>query len=152
MKIQSAFWKVGSLLLVIILLFAIARIFLFLPIRMSSPSMEPTINLGNTAICTKRFDKSTLRKGDLVVVTISADQSSFTTIRRFTEFRSGGKSAWLVADGNSFRGLPDGSTVSKKFIDSDKVGSIPISDIGLKVMFVLPTHIDDKSDKALQMH
>ena len=143
MKIQSAFWKFGSLVLVLILLFAIARIFVFLPITMSSPSMEPTINLGNTVICTKWFDKSTLRKGDLVVVTISADQSSFGTVRRFIEYRDEGKAAWLVADG---------STASKKYFDSDKVGSIPISDIGFKVLFVLPTHIKDKSERALKMH
>ena len=141
MKIQSAFWKVGSLVLVLILFFAIARIFLFLPITMSSPSMEPTVNLGNTVICTKHFNKSALRKGDLVVVTINEDQSSFTTVRRFIEYRDGGKSAWLVADGNGFRVLPDGSTVSKKHFDSDKVGSIPLADIKLKVLFVLPTHI-----------
>jgi signal peptidase I len=140
MKTTSAFWKVGFSVLVLIFLFAIGRIFLFLPITMDSPSMAPTIKLGNTVICTKWFDKATLRKGDLVVVTISADQSSFTTVRRFIEYRDGGKAAWLVADG---------TTESKTFFDSYKVGSIPLADIKLKVLFVLPTHIKAKSDKAL---
>jgi signal peptidase I len=152
MKIQSSFWKFVSLALALILTVAIARIFLFLPITMSSLSMEPTIDLGNTVICTKCFNNSALRKGDLVVVTINYDQSSFTTIRRFIEYRDGGKSAWLIAEGSGFRALPDGSTVSKKYFDSHKVGSVPLADIKLKVLFVLPTHIKAKSDRALQMH
>jgi len=143
MKIQSAFWKFGSLVLALILLVAIARIFLFLPITMSSLSMEPTIDLGNTLICTKCFNNSALRKGDLVVVALNIDQCSYTTVRRFIEYRDGGKAAWLLADG---------STESKVYFDSNKVGSIPISNIGLKVLFVLPTHIKDKSERAFKMH
>ena len=107
---------------------------------------------GNTVISTKCFNNSALRKGDLVVVTINYDQCSFTTIRRFIEYRDVGKSAWLIADRSGFRALPDGSAVSKKYFDSHKVGSVPLADIKLKVLFVLPTHIKSKNDRALQMH
>jgi len=131
------------LLLVPILLFVIARIFFFQPITMSSTSMEPTVNSGNIVICTKWFDKSTLRKGDLVVVVLNIYQCSFTTVRRFIEYRDAVMSAWVVADRT--KGL-------KKFFDSEKVGSIPVADIKLKVLFVLPTHINANSDGAGQMH
>lgn len=143
MKKPSIFRSLCFLLVALIVPFVIARIFLFQAITMCSSSMEPTVNSGNIVICTKWFDKSSLRKGDLVVVAMNIDQQSFTTLRRFIEYRDEGRSAWVVADSN--KGL-------KTFFDSEKVGSIPLTDITLKALIVLPTHIIANSDKAPQMH
>jgi signal peptidase I len=98
MKKPSIFRWLCFLLVTLILLFFVARVFLFQAITMSSSSMEPTVNSGNIVICTKYFDKSKLRKGDLVVVVMNTDQCSFTTLRRFIEYRDEGRSAWVVGD------------------------------------------------------
>jgi signal peptidase I len=143
MKKPSIFRWLCFLLVTLILLFFVARVFLFQAITMSSSSMEPTVNSGNIVIYTKYFDKSKLRKGDLVVVVMNTDQCSFTTLRRFIEYRDEGRSAWVVGD------RTDGL---KTFFDSKKVGGIPLTDIKLKALFVLPTHIIASSERALQVH
>jgi hypothetical protein len=87
--------------------------------------MKPSMNPGNIVICTPGFSKSHLKNGDLIIVIIKTPDGNATTIRRFSDYRDGGMTAWLTADAT------DG-------IDSKEIGNIPIKDISAKVLTVIP--------------
>ena len=114
------------LFLCIVLLLLVAIIWAAIDVRkMDSSSMKPAMNPGDFVICTPWFSKTHLKSGDLVIVNLKTPDGQAMTIRRFSDYRDGGVTAWLTAD------APNG-------IDSKQVGNIPISDISSKVLTVIP--------------
>ena len=109
----------GSLILIIAIIWIPINVH-----KMDSSSMKPSVNPGDFVISTPWFSKTHLKSGDLIIVNLKTPDGEATTIRRFSDYRDGGTTAWLTSD-------------SPRGIDSRQLGNIPLTDISSRVLTVI---------------